>query len=147
MTGCVWSRALTEGAAWAQVGCLPVASRSPIRGVAVSARGDLIVATSRMGLSGSRGGGTLPQPAAVGAWRFVVNPACTTGPCTYTLPTAPLILFAAVSQSVEEVLITRDDHLYLAVVDERMVNMPARIGGLWAGRPDGSAAGVGGCDR
>ena len=23
MTGCVWSRALTEGAAWAQVGCLP----------------------------------------------------------------------------------------------------------------------------
>ena len=138
MTGCVWSRALTEGAAWAQVGCLPTASRSPIRSVAVSARGDLIVATSRMGLAGSRGGGTLPQPAAVGAWRFVVNPACTTGPCTYTLPTTPLILFAAVSQSVEEVLITPHDHLYLAVVDERLVNTPARIGGLWAGRPDGS---------
>ena len=150
MTGCVWSRALTEGAAWAQVGCLPATSRSPIRSVAVNARGDLIVATSRMGLAGSRGGGTLPQPAAVGAWRFVINPACTAGPCTYTLPTSPLILFAAVSQSVEELVITPDDHLYLAVVDDRLVNMPARIGGLWAGRPDGSplvSVGVIGDDR
>jgi hypothetical protein len=150
MTGCVWSRALTEGAAWAQVGCLPAASRSPIRSVAVSARGDLIVGTSRMGLAGSRGGGTLPQPAAVGAWRFVVQPACTAGPCTYTLPTSPLILFAAVSQSVEELVITPADHLYVAVVDDRLVNMPARIGGLWAGRPDGSplvSVGVIGDDR
>jgi hypothetical protein len=79
-----------------------------------------------------------------------VNPSCAAGPCTYTVPTSPLILFAAVSQSVEEVLITPDDHVYVAVVDDRFMNMPARIGGLWAGRPDGSplvSVGVIGDDR
>ncbi len=138
MTGCVWSRALTTGAAWAMIGCLPDASRSPIRGVAISGSGDVIVATSRMGLAGSRGGGTLPQPAQAGAWRFVIDPACTAGPCGHWPPAAPLILFAAAAESVEEVIVTGDDHLYVAVVDDRFVGMPARLGGLWAGRPDGS---------
>ncbi len=46
-----------------------------------------IVATSRMGLAGSRGGGTLPQPHLAGVWRFAKAPTCPSRPCVYTPPT------------------------------------------------------------
>ena len=106
--------------------------------MAVDSRGNVIIATSRMGLAGSRGGGVIPQPAQAGVWRFAVDPSCAIGLCGYVVPTSPLIMFAAASQSVEEVTITPEDHLYVAVVDDRLVNQPARLGGLWAGRTDGS---------
>ena len=138
MTGCVWTRPLVDGGAWSLFACLPDPSRAPIRGVAVDSRGNVIIATSRMGLAGSRGGGVIPQPAQAGVWRFAVDPSCTIGLCGYAVPTSPLIMFAAASQSVEEVTITPEDHLYVAVVDDRLVNQPARLGGLWAGRTDGS---------
>ena len=104
----------------------------------MSSTGDVIIATSRMGLAGSRGGGTIPQPDQAGVWRLAVDPSCAIGLCGYVVPTSPLIMFAAASQSVEEVILTPDDHLYVAVVDDRLVNQGARLGGLWAGRPDGS---------
>jgi hypothetical protein len=138
MTGCVWTRPLVDGGAWSLFACLPEPSRAPIRGVAVDSRGNVIIATSRMGLAGSRGGGVIPQPAQAGVWRFAVDPSCAIGLCGYVVPTSPLIMFAAASQSVEEVTITPEDHLYVAVVDDRLVNQPARLGGLWAGRTDGS---------
>jgi hypothetical protein len=138
MSGCVWERSLRAGSAWSRLGCLPAAGASPIRSVAVGAAGDIIVATSRMGLAGSRGGGTLPQPLLAGAWRFAKTTTCTVAPCTYVAPTAPLVLTGATSQSVEELRITPDDHLYAAMVDDRIVGQPAKIGGLWAGRPDGT---------
>ena len=138
MTGCVWTRPLVADAAWSLFACLPDPSRSPIRAVAVSSTGDVIIATSRMGLAGSRGGGAIPQPDQAGVWRLAVDPNCAIGLCGYIVPTSPLIMFAAASQSVEEVILTPDDHLYVAVVDDRMVNQAARLGGLWAGRSDGS---------
>ncbi len=104
MTGCVWTRPLVAGAAWSLFACLPDPSRSPIRAVAVSSTGDVIIATSRMGLAGSRGGGTHPAAATRPAsWRLAVDPSCTVGLCGYIVPTSPLIMFAAASQSVEEV--------------------------------------------
>ena len=90
----------------------------------MSSTGDVIIATSRMGLAGSRGGGAIPQPAQAGVWRFAVDPSCAIGLCGYVVPTSPLIMFAAASQSVEEVTITPDDHLYVAVVDDRWSTRP-----------------------
>ena len=74
MTGCVWTRPLVAGAAWSLFACLPDPSRSPIRAVAVSSTGDVIIATSRMGLAGSRGGGTCRSRVQAGVWRFAVRP-------------------------------------------------------------------------
>ena len=138
MTGCVWTRPLVDSGVWSLFACLPDPSRAPIRSVAVDSSGDVIIATSRMGLAGSRGGGAIPQPDQAGVWRLAVDPSCAVGLCGYVVPTSPLIMFAAASQSVEEVMITPDDHLYVAVVDDRLVNQGARLGGLWAGRSDGS---------
>jgi len=69
MTGCVWTRPLVDGGAWSLFACLPDPSRAPIRGVAVDSQGNVIVATSRMGLASSRGGGVIPQPAQAGSYR------------------------------------------------------------------------------
>ena len=139
MTGCVWTRPLVDSGVWSLFACLPDPSRAPIRSVAVDSRGNVIIATSRMGLAGSRGGGVIPQPAQAGVWRFAVDPSCAIGLCGYVVPTAPADhVRRGLAERREEVTITPDDHLYVAVVDDRLVNQPARLGGLWAGRTDGS---------